>query len=111
MKVTTKGWILLAVLALLSPLGLIVPNLFHAGSAWGEWDTEEIAKQIGYTPAGLSKLGELWKAPMPDYAFKGWEEKGMTRLSAAYIVSALLGIGLIAGVSWLLGRYLAKKNP
>jgi len=33
-------------------------------------------KAVGYVPQGLEKLGEIWKAPMPDYAFKGWEEKG-----------------------------------
>jgi hypothetical protein len=109
MKTMTKCWIGLGVLALLSPLGLILPDHFKAGSAWGEWGSDEFQKMIGYVPQGLQKLGELWSAPLPDYAFKGWEEKGLTHLSFAYIVSAVLGVGLVAALAWLLGKVLAKK--
>ena len=110
MKTMTTCWLGLGVLALLSPLGLILPNHFKAGSAWGEWGAEEFQKMIGYVPQGLSKLGELWKAPMPDYAFTGWEEKGLTHLGFAYMLSAALGMALIIGITWLLGRVLAKKG-
>ncbi len=37
MKITTKFLIGIAVLIVLSPLGLILPEHFKAGSAWGEW--------------------------------------------------------------------------
>ena len=110
MKTTTKCWITLGVLALLSPLGLILPDHFKAGDAWGEWDAEKFKEMIGYVPQGLAKMGELWKAPLPDYAFKGWEEKGLTHLSFAYIVSAVVGMGLVAALMWLLGKWLAKKD-
>ena len=110
MKITTRCWIALGVLALLSPLGLILPEHFKAGSAWGEWGADEFQKMIGYVPQGLSKLGSLWKAPLPDYAFKGWEEKGLTHLGFAYIVSAVVGMGLILALVWLLGKALAKKD-
>ena len=110
MKITAKCWIALGVLALLSPLGLILPDHFRAGSAWGEWGADEFQKMVGYVPQGLAKLGDLWKAPMPDYAFKGWEEKGLTHLSVAYIFSAVLGVALIATLAWLIGRMLAKKD-
>lgn len=110
MKTITKCWIGLGVLALLSPLGLLLPEHFKAGSAWGEWGADEFQKMIGYVPDGLGKLGELWKAPLPDYAFKGWEEKGITHLSVAYIFSAILGVALTVGVMWLLGKWLVKKD-
>ena len=110
MKLMTKMWIALGVIILLSPLGLILPDHFKAGSAWGEWGSDEIQKMVGYVPQGLARLGENWKAPMPDYAFKGWEEKGLTHLSLAYIVSAVLGVVLIALSTWLLGRWLTKKD-
>ena len=110
MKLTTKLWIGLGVFMLLSPLGLILPAHFKAGSAWGEWSSDEIGKMVGYVPQGLTRVGELWKAPMPDYAFKGWEEKGLTHLSFAYIISALVGVTLIALVTWLLGKCLIKKG-
>ncbi len=108
MSSVKKLWIGIGVLALLSPLGLILPEHFHAGSAWGEWGVDEMEKLVGYVPAGLARLAEWWKAPMPDYAFPGWEEKGLTHLSLAYIFSGILGAGLVALVAWWLGRRMSK---
>jgi len=110
MKLITKLWIGLAVLVILSPLGLIIPDHFKAGDAWGEWGADEMQKLVGYVPKGLEKLSDLWKAPMPDYAFKGWEEKGLPHLSFAYIVSAILGIAIITIVVLLLGKLLTKSE-
>lgn len=110
MKLTAKLWVGLGGLMLLSPLGLILPEHFKAGSAWGEWGPEEIAQRAGYTPQGLAKLNELWKAPLPDYAFKGWGEKGLAHASVATIASAVCGVALIALVFWLIGRGLARKG-
>ena len=110
MNTINKLWLGLAVLILLSPLGLLSPEHFLAGSAWGEWGVEEIRKLVGYIPKGLEKLSGIWRAPMPDYAFKGWEEKGLPSLSFAYIISAILGIAVVAAVIILLGRVLIKKE-
>ena len=110
MKLTTKLFIALGVCILCSPLGLILPDRFKAGSAWGEWGADEMEKLVGYVPQGLARLGELWKAPMPDYAFKGWEEKSLTHLSLAYIISALVGVALIVLVICLIGKCLIKKD-
>ena len=70
MKTIRKLWLFIAVLIILTPIGLIIPEHFKAGSAWGEWGAEEIQKFIGYVPNGLEKLSSLWNAPIPDYAFK-----------------------------------------
>jgi len=110
MKTITKLWIGLGVLIILSPLGLILPEHFKAGSAWGEWGADEMQKLVGYVPQGLKKLSELWNAPMPDYAFKGWEENGLQYLSFAYIVSAIVGIGIITLVVWGIGKLLTRKD-
>ena len=110
MKITAKLWIGVAALILLSPLGLLLPDRFKAGSAWGEWGADEMQKLVGYIPKGLKKLSSLWNAPMPDYAFKGWEEKGLFQLSFAYILSALLGIAVIAVIVLLIGKLLSKKD-
>ena len=110
MKATTKCWITLGVLAMLSPLGLILPDHFKAGDAWGEWDAEKFKAMIGYIPQGLQKMSDLWKAPLPDYAFQGWREKGLTHLSLAYVASAVAGIAAVAALAWLLGKALAKKG-
>ena len=110
MKIITKFWIGLAVLIILSPIGLILPEHFKAGSAWGEWGADEMQKLVGHIPKGLEKLSGLWNAPMPDYAFKGWEDKGLPHLSFAYIMSAIVGIGIIVLVSMGIGKLLAKKG-
>ena len=110
MKLITKFWIGIAVLIVLSPLGLILPEHFKAGSAWGEWGADEMQKLVGYVPKGLEKLSSLWSAPLPDYAFKGWEEKGLSHLSFAYIMSAIIGIGIIVIVTIGIGKLLARKG-
>ncbi|MFH0796856.1 MAG: PDGLE domain-containing protein [Candidatus Omnitrophota bacterium] len=110
MKIITKFWIGMAVLIILSPLGLILPEHFKAGSAWGEWEAGEMQKLAGYIPSGLEKLSGLWNAPIPDYAFKGWEEKDLPHLSLAYIISAIAGIGIIIFVVMGTGKLLAKKG-
>ena len=110
MKTTAKLWIGVGILIVLSPLGLILPGHFKAGDAWGEWGTDTIKGLVGYIPQGLEKLSSLWSAPVPDYAFKGWEEKGLTHLSFAYIISAIVGIAITVIVVLLIGKLLAKKG-
>jgi hypothetical protein len=92
MKTITKLWILIIIMALLAPIGLILPTHFKAGAAWGEWGAEELKAVIGYIPKGLERLSSLWCAPIPDYAFKGWGQRSLPSLSFAYIISAAIGI-------------------
>jgi cobalt/nickel transport protein len=110
MKNTVKLWIWIGILAILTPLGIIVPYYFKAGSAWGEWGSGEIVKMSGYVPVGFEKLSGLWKAPLREYVFPGWQGKGLAHLSIAYICSALAGIAVIVVISLLLGKILARKD-
>ncbi|MDD2752478.1 MAG: PDGLE domain-containing protein [Candidatus Omnitrophica bacterium] len=110
MKLTAKLWIGVAILVILSPLGLMFPEHFKAGSAWGEWGVDEIQKLIGYVPKGLEQFSSFWKAPLPDYAFSGWEEKGLAGLSFAYIISAIIGIAVVVIIALSVGKWLAKKG-
>jgi len=110
MKITTKLWIGLGILIVFSPLGLLLPERFKAGAAWGEWGAEEIKELIGYVPKGLEKFSSIWSAPIPDYTFKGWEQKGMGQLSFAYIISAIVGICLVVLIVLLLGRMLSRRK-
>jgi hypothetical protein len=105
-----KLWLGLAALAILSPAGLILPDTFKAGSAWGEWGPDEMEKMVGYVPQGMKKLAELWSAPLPDYAFKGWDEAGLGMQSLAYIFSAVVGMAIVVGITLLLGRLLIKER-
>lgn len=110
MKTTTKLWILVMLLAALSPMGLILPEHFKAGAAWGEWGSEEIQALVGYIPQGLARLASLWSAPIPDYAFKGWETKPLRDLSIAYIISAVSGIAITAGIIFVIGKAFSRKD-
>jgi hypothetical protein len=110
MKLITKLWIGIGVLIILCPLGLIIPGYFKASGAWGEWEADELEKLVGYVPKGFKKLSSLWKAPMPNYAFKGWQEKGLRHLSFAYVLSALLGIIVVVAAVLIIGKMLTRKD-
>ena len=104
MTLRRKLWVGIAFLALVSPLGLLIPRYFKAGPAWGEWTPQEIEGKTGYVPQGLLKEGSYWKAPLREYAF-GESEGGL-----AYAGSAFLGVVLIATIMSCLGRILKGKN-
>lgn len=110
MKTTAKLWIALLILVLLSPLGVILPAWLGAGSAWGEWSGEEIRKLVGYIPAGMKHVAEFWKAPMPDYAFRGQESARLPALSFSYIVSGIVGVAAVVVLTYLLGKALARRE-
>lgn len=95
-------WGILIGMAALSPLGLLA-----SGTAWGEWGLEEIKKMVGFVPAGMARLGEIWSAPFPDYRIELLGERG------SYILSALVGMAIVAALVWGLSRWLAgrEKKP
>jgi hypothetical protein len=85
MRLTNKLWIGIGALALLSPLGIILPRLFKAGSAWGEWDLSP----------------KMWPALFPGYKSESW---------LGYIFSAAIGIIIVAILVFFLGRLLTGKD-
>jgi len=93
---------LIAALIVASPLGLLA-----AGTAWGEWGSDEIKEVVsggsalGFVPAGMAK-GFAFSAPIPDYAPGGIPEV------LGYIVSAVLGAAILVIAFKLLG--LLKKD-
>jgi len=105
-----KLWIALLVMALLTPLGLYLPQMMRAGGAWGEWGMDEVRQMIGYVPAGMERTAELWKAPLPDYAFPGQENGPLAALSVSYVLSALIGIVLCAALASLVARALTRRE-
>lgn len=108
-RIVRGAAIALAVLVVLAPLGLYLPARFDAGSAWGEWSAEEIEKIAGYVPSQLERLGSIWSAPLPDYAFGSGEEQSLGLLSIAYIASAILGTALVVLTVFLLRKLM--KGP
>lgn len=93
-------WGTLGVVALATPIGLLA-----SGTAWGEWGAQEL-KNLGlnFIPEGIARFTGWWPAPLPDYGFP--------RMGAVigYILSAFVGIALVAILLWLLGQWLSRKN-
>jgi len=100
-------WIRLALLILLTPLGILT-----AGTAWGEWGAKDFSdpqmrRQISAAsrdiappsqpPRGLDRLSALWSAPFPQYA-----PRFVRRPAFGYVMSAVFGSGLILSFSLLI---------
>ena len=108
-KSQKKLWIGLAIMTLLTPIGILLPKKFNAGDAWGEWGADTLAKLIGYAPKGLMRLSDLWKAPIPDYNLGG-ETASLSFRLISYITSGFLGILAVGLVTYLLLRLIVKNE-
>lgn len=116
---TRPLWIALAIIMVLTPLGLLA-----TGTAWGEWSAADmvdpaIREQIAAAsqnqppptapPEGLARLSSVWTAPFPDYA-----PAFITTPAFGYILSAMFGIGSIILVfllaAWLIRVLSSKKE-
>jgi len=104
-----KLWIGLLVMALLTPLGILIPEKFRAEGAWGEWRIDKLGRLLGYVPEGLKKFADFWKAPIPGYNFNG-EGASTTLQVISYIASGLLGVGVCAFIVFIISRFMAKHG-
>jgi hypothetical protein len=102
-----KLWIGIGLLMLLSPLGIIIPKWFGAEGAWGEWGFDEIERAAGFVPAGMKRIAEVWKAPLPDYALP-IANKGAAAESIGYVLSAIIGVLLITGVMYIITKLMGR---
>lgn len=107
-------WLGLAVLLVFTPLGILA-----VGSAWGEWSAQDFAspgirQQMAAAsgsrlppskaPRGLERLSSVWTAPLPRYA-----PSFIRSASFGYLVSAMIGVGLIVLV-WLFASFILSKR-
>lgn len=106
---------LIALLAVLSPLGLYLPAIVASETAWGEWSSDELAKIAGYIPRGLKQIESTWTAPMPDYAAPGGESAALHVQSVHYVAAAVIGIAIVAlltyGLRSLVWRRKNEADP
>jgi cobalt/nickel transport system permease protein len=102
-SVARRFALLALVTLLLVPLGLLLPNWFRAGAAWGEWGVDELKQMLGYVPHGIAQGSRLWHAPIPDYAVPGHEA---TPVSIVFVALAgTIGTAAVAyGVVRLIKR-------
>jgi hypothetical protein len=108
-KSQKKLWLGLFALALLTPLGILLPEKFRAGGAWGEWGSGELEKVIGYVPEGLRRLAELWKAPVPDYGFGSRGGSTIVQI-VSYAASGLMGLLTVGIVTYLIARIIVRNG-
>lgn len=93
----------LGVLIVLTPLGLIA-----TGTAWGEWGKDEIGKKLGYIPRGLASMADKWHAFLPDYGLPFGSGQAIS--IAGYILSAIVGMVIIAGLIFLTSALVVKTQ-
>jgi cobalt/nickel transport system permease protein len=86
-------WFGLAVLLILTPLGILA-----TGSAWGESTPVP-------TPRGLLALSSFWTAPMPQYA-----PPFLKSAAFGYLLSAMTGTGVILLVVLFAGWMANKRS-
>lgn len=110
MKNIFRLWVAIFALAILTPLGLIIPSFFKAGAAWGEWSPQEIGCFVGYVPRGLACLADFWKAPFAGYSFPSSAAGDSFFSWVAYVFCALLGAGATILAVIGIGRLLVKKR-
>lgn len=108
-KFEKKLWLGLFIMALFSPIGIVLPEKFGAEDAWGEWGLDALEKLLGYVPEGLKKTAEIWSAPIPDYNFGG-DGALLTAKILSYIVSGIIGIILASVVMIIISKYLFKNE-
>ncbi len=117
MPLAKKIAIFMAILILLAPLGIYLPEKFNAGAAWGEWGSDEIKTEIaretggeGYVPQGIARAEENgWKAPLADYNLPGQEDAPLPKLMSIYILMGAIGV-IISGLLIMFGKQLFSKK-
>jgi len=99
----SKAIVIVLVLALLSPLGLLA-----SGSAWGEWNPEQIQAQLGFIPAGLAKWNGFWRLSLlPDYGLPG-DQQAFWLQAFGYLASAFTGLSVIGLIFWVFHHFRRK---
>jgi hypothetical protein len=93
----------IVILIVIVPIGLLA-----TGTAYGEWGPEDFQQMVGYVPAGLSQLADLWHAPLQDYDMGSHDTPAAQ--APGYWVSAILGVGLSLGAMYILGKAIVRRS-
>lgn len=93
MKITARLWLGILILAIFSPLGLLLPEYFKAVHPFGE-----------------EKIMTVWNAPILEYSFAGQDGKIISQPILSYILSCVTGIIAIVITVMFIGKKLVKKG-
>ena len=108
-KVQKKILIVLLFLCLITPVGILLPMVFDAGDAWGEWSAQTVKDLTGYVPEGLAKYSEVWTAPLPDYTVNT-NDTSVVHQSGYYIVSGIFGATVTYIVMLLISKLIVRDG-
>ncbi|MHB8859265.1 MAG: cobalt transporter CbiM [Thermoleophilia bacterium] len=86
------------------PLGLLA-----TGTAWGEWNTDEIRDELGFVPRGMESFAGIWKGILPDYGLPG-RGGGFWASVPGYILSAVIGLIVIAAIIMLAAKLISGRS-
>lgn len=89
------------ILPLLFIISLVPLGLLSEHPAWAEWDTHYYQEVLGFIPSGIKNAFSM-PTVLPDYAAQGVHDV------VAYYLSALIGVAIIFGFFYLLGRKRAR---
>jgi cobalt/nickel transport system permease protein len=103
---TEAVWVGLLAMVALTPLGLLAK-----GSAWGEWDSDELQHQIkrqtgsDYLPRGFAEQDRNSYR-----GIRGLQDYGSERGAYAYLLAASVGTGAIIATLLVAGRILGRRE-
>ena len=104
-----KMWYVVIALIVLVPLGLLAP-----GGAFGEGAAEDLKAAFGFVPAGFAAMSGHWHALLDDYGVPNTPYAGtapsLWGQTVGYYVAAVVGIAIIAGVTYLVTRLIAARE-
>ena len=92
-----SSWVLIAVSLIV--LVVVAAALFASGDPDG---LERVAEDTGFLGAGEGSPFSI----IADYVFPGLDDGPI-----ATIVAGLIGVAVVFGVVWLIGRLLARRSP
>ena len=101
--------ITLLLLCLIAPVGILLPMVFNAGDAWGEWSAQTVKDLIGYVPKGLERYSGVWNAPLPDYTVNA-DDASVVHQSGYYIISGLIGATATYIVMLLISKLIVRDG-
>ncbi|MBF0458888.1 MAG: cobalamin biosynthesis protein [Nitrospirae bacterium] len=103
-----KLWMWLLVVALMVPLGIVVPERFGASGAWGEWSSATLSQMLGYLPEGLSRHTGIWSAPIGDYDIAAGVTSPLVK-SLSYMASGLIGAAIAGLIIYIISKAIYRS--
>lgn len=104
-----KLWIGLVIMALIVPIGIVIPEKFGAAGAWGEWSAETLSQMLGYLPDGLRRYAGLWNAPIGDYSVTSGSDNTFVK-SLSYIASGFIGAVIVGLCVFIISRTAVRRE-